>query len=123
MPRPRVVLVPGFTQTPSSWRDVAARLDDAEVVTPEVPVCPTFAETALAIGDACGRARYAGYSMGGRLCLRLALERPDLVEKLVLISATPGLRSEDERAGRIASDEQLAQAVERDGVEAFIEQW
>jgi 2-succinyl-6-hydroxy-2,4-cyclohexadiene-1-carboxylate synthase len=110
------VLVPGFTQTASSWRiDGATTLD--------VPVRDSFVATALALGDAGGRATYAGYSMGGRLCLRLALERPDLVDALVLVSATAGLRTDEERAARVASDEALAQSVEHDGVSAFLERW
>ena len=55
-------------------------------------------ETAAAIGEREGRAVYAGYSMGGRLCLRLALDRPDLVRGLVLLSASPGIADDAERA-------------------------
>lgn len=110
------MLVPGFTQTPSSWRIAGA-------TTLDVPLRDSFVATALALGEAGGHATYAGYSMGGRLCLRLALERPDLVERLVLVSATPGLRTDEERTARVASDEALAQSVERDGVDAFLERW
>ena len=45
----------------------------------DVPPPTTFAATAHAIGDRVAGAIYVGYSMGGRLCLRLALDRPDLV--------------------------------------------
>jgi 2-succinyl-6-hydroxy-2,4-cyclohexadiene-1-carboxylate synthase len=41
----------------------------------------------------------------------------------VLVSASPGLADDDERAARLASDEKLARAVERDGVERFVESW
>ncbi len=43
------------------------------------------------IGDLGERGVYVGYSMGGRLALRLALERPELVRALVLVSATAGI--------------------------------
>ena len=61
--------------------------------------------------------------MGGRLCLRLAVDRPDLVERLVLVSASPGLADPAERDARRASDEELARDVERRGVEAFLRDW
>ena len=44
----------------------------------------------MPIGELGGAGMYVGYSMGGRLCLRLALDRPDLVRALVLVSASPG---------------------------------
>jgi 2-succinyl-6-hydroxy-2,4-cyclohexadiene-1-carboxylate synthase len=121
---PRVVLVPGFTQTAASWRGVTPVLrETGDVVAVEVPTRATFATTALAIGSQGRRAVYAGYSMGGRLALRLALDRPQLVSALVLISSTAGIADETARRQRIDSDEALAESVERDGVDAFLERW
>ena len=37
--------------------------------------------------------------MGARFCLHLALARPDLVRRLVLISGTAGIEDDDERGG------------------------
>jgi 2-succinyl-6-hydroxy-2,4-cyclohexadiene-1-carboxylate synthase len=119
-----VVFVHGFTQTAASWRPVDALLDetfDRRLL--DVPGGLDFVATASALGDAGGRATYVGYSMGGRLCLQLALDRPDVVERLVLVSASPGIADADERAARRASDEQQAQEIERDGVDAFLEHW
>jgi 2-succinyl-6-hydroxy-2,4-cyclohexadiene-1-carboxylate synthase len=118
----RFILVPGFTQTPASWRRVQDALDaSAEVVT--VHVEATFAATAAAIGDRAGEGMYVGYSMGGRLCLQLALDRPDIVRALVLVSASPGLADPAERADRVAADEALARRVERVGTAAFLDEW
>jgi 2-succinyl-6-hydroxy-2,4-cyclohexadiene-1-carboxylate synthase len=119
----RLVLVPGFTQTAASWGDVRAQLNDVDVMAIDVPTGLGFVETAAAIGEDGGPAIYAGYSMGGRLCLRLALERPDLVRGLVLISGSPGIADDAERAARRDADERLARDVERDGVGAFLEAW
>lgn len=120
----RLVVVPGFTQTAASWDPVRAHLgDDIEVVALDVPSGLDFATTASAIGDRGGRAVYAGYSMGGRLGLRLALDRPDLVRGLVLISGSPGIADAGERAARRKADEELAREIEREGVDAFLERW
>jgi 2-succinyl-6-hydroxy-2,4-cyclohexadiene-1-carboxylate synthase len=122
--RPRVVLVPGFTQTAASWRAVQEVLEEScDVLALDVPQRDSFTETAVSIGAEGGRAVYAGYSMGGRLALRLALERPELVQALVLVSSTAGIADDSERAARIEADEALAQSVERDGVDAFLERW
>jgi 2-succinyl-6-hydroxy-2,4-cyclohexadiene-1-carboxylate synthase len=121
---PKVVLVPGFTQTASSWDGVRDVIDaSCDVVALDVPVRESFRETAEAIGTRGGRAVYAGYSMGGRLCLRLALDHPHLVRGLVVVSATPGIADDDARRARAASDEELARSIERDGVDAFLERW
>jgi 2-succinyl-6-hydroxy-2,4-cyclohexadiene-1-carboxylate synthase len=61
--------------------------------------------------------------MGGRLCLRLALDRPDLVRELVLVSASPGIADPVERDVRRDADDTLARDVERDGVDAFLDRW
>jgi 2-succinyl-6-hydroxy-2,4-cyclohexadiene-1-carboxylate synthase len=125
-----LVLVPGFTQSATSWDPVLdARgpgwwLDQGfDVTAIDVPDGLEFAATATALGEQGGPGVYVGYSMGGRLCLQLALDRPDVVERLVLVSATPGIADEAERAARRAADEDLALGIERDGVDAFLERW
>ena len=52
---------------------------------------------AALLGAAGGRADYLGYSMGARFCLHLALARPDLVRRLVLVSGTAGIDDAGER--------------------------
>jgi 2-succinyl-6-hydroxy-2,4-cyclohexadiene-1-carboxylate synthase len=114
-------LVHGFTQSDRSWEPLRATLADAVAL--RVPDGLDFVATAHALGQAGGPATYVGYSMGGRLCLQLALDRPELVERLVLISASPGIADDAERAARRESDEALAREIERDGVETFLERW
>jgi 2-succinyl-6-hydroxy-2,4-cyclohexadiene-1-carboxylate synthase len=117
-------LVHGFTQTVRSWEPVEARLPrDWDVQAIEVPDGLDFVATAGTIGVRGGEGTWVGYSMGGRLCIRLALDRPDLVERLVLLSASPGIASPGEREHRLASDQRLVQELERDGVEKFIDRW
>jgi 2-succinyl-6-hydroxy-2,4-cyclohexadiene-1-carboxylate synthase len=127
----RVVLVHGFTQTRRSWdtvgRALAARFD---VVALDAPGHGERADVALDLWQGArllaqqgGAAAYVGYSMGGRLCLHVALAHPDLVERLVLLGATAGIRDAAERARRRADDEARAARIERDGVDAFLRDW
>lgn len=127
----RVVLVHGFTQTLRSWDPVVAELGGGyEVVRVDLPghggssrVGAGFVEAAAAVGEAGGPAVYVGYSMGGRLCLRLAADRPDLVRALVTVGASPGLADPGERRARQAADDELAAAIERSGTVTFLERW
>ena len=112
-------LVHGFTQSERSW----ASFPVEEATALRVPDGLDFVTTAHALADLGGRTAYVGYSMGGRLCLQLALERPELVEQLVLISSSPGIADDAERAARRDSDEALAREIEREGVDAFLERW
>lgn len=69
------------------------------------------------------RVNLLGYSMGGRVAMHVAAAMPEKVSTLVLESASPGIADEAERAARVVSDEALADAIERDGVPAFVERW
>jgi 2-succinyl-6-hydroxy-2,4-cyclohexadiene-1-carboxylate synthase len=111
------VLVHGFTQTASSWRGV---LDGVAI---DVQPHADLWTTAEWLGETAGAGEYVGYSMGGRLCLHLALARPDLVHRLVLLGTHPGVEDTEERARRRAADEEWARVVERDGVDAFLARW
>ena len=124
----RAVLLHGFTQGPQSWD--AVELPATEVVALTLPghggagaTDLTFEAAAAALAEEGGRGAWVGYSMGGRLALRVALDRPDLVERLVLLGASPGLADPAERAARAAVDEQLASGLERKGLEAFLDGW
>lgn len=80
-------------------------------------------EGAARLASAHGRGVWIGYSMGGRLCLHLALDRPEAVEALVLLGATAGIDDPTARARRHRDDEHLAARIERHGVEAFVDEW
>jgi 2-succinyl-6-hydroxy-2,4-cyclohexadiene-1-carboxylate synthase len=67
------------------------------------------------------RSHLAGYSMGGRLALHVAARRPERLLSLVTISAR---RLPEEALGpRRDADEELARAIERNGIEWFVEHW
>jgi 2-succinyl-6-hydroxy-2,4-cyclohexadiene-1-carboxylate synthase len=74
---------------------------------------------ALEVGDPV----VLGYSMGGRLAIDLALHTPARVPALILESASPGIQDPAEREARRRADEALADRIEQQGVEAFVEYW
>lgn len=120
----RLRLVHGFSQTARSWEPLERHLPpDWDVQALEVPDGLDFVATADALGHRGASGTWLGYSMGARLVLQLALDRPEVVERLVLLSGTAGIESPQQRQARRASDEQLARDAERDGVDQFLERW
>ena len=119
----RLLLLHGFTATGHSWDAVRDRLggERYSAVAPDLRG-PSIAAVVDALRQDEPYA-LAGYSMGGRIALHLALAQPQLVRRLVLVSTTAGIEDPAERAARRAADEALAAEIERDGVEAFADRW
>lgn len=65
----------------------------------------------------------AGYSMGGRAALNFAVKYPERVKGLILESASPGIKSEEERKKRIKKDAELAQFISGCTIEEFVDYW
>jgi len=128
---PRLALLHGFTQTGRSWAPLLPALATRfDVCTPDIPghgaraaVRAGMWEAADLLSGECGAGRWLGYSMGGRLALHVALARPALVERLVLVGATAGLDDSAARAERRRADEEGAARLERDGLDAFLAEW
>ncbi|MBX3283989.1 MAG: alpha/beta fold hydrolase [Actinobacteria bacterium] len=128
---PRVVLVHGFTQTHVAWMPVVAELvRDHQVVAVDLPghggsseIAADLPLAARLLGEAGGHATYVGYSLGGRVALRLALDHPDLVDGLVLLGATAGIDDPAERAARRDADGALADRIVDDGLPRFLREW
>jgi 2-succinyl-6-hydroxy-2,4-cyclohexadiene-1-carboxylate synthase len=130
----RVVLVHGFTQNRACWAPfdhaLASGVAPVSVTAVDLPGHGSAAALDLDFGASTGRlgidggqATYLGYSMGGRVALALACQVPAIVERLVLVSASPGIADPTERAARCVSDEALADRLERIGLDAFLEEW
>jgi 2-succinyl-6-hydroxy-2,4-cyclohexadiene-1-carboxylate synthase len=126
-----VALVHGFTQTSRCWGPLRSALEAAhEVVAIDAPghgtasaISADLPEAGERTFEAAGPATYVGYSMGGRIVLHTALAHRDHVERLVLISATPGIEDPDARAARRRDDEALADRVLEVGTAAFVSEW
>ena len=64
-----------------------------------------------------------GYSMGGRLALHWAIAHPDRVRRLILIGASPGLATPEERNERRLGDATLAEFIRTRALDAFFKYW
>jgi 2-succinyl-6-hydroxy-2,4-cyclohexadiene-1-carboxylate synthase len=64
-----------------------------------------------------------GYSMGGRLALTFAILFPNMVRKLILESASPGLLTAAEREKRCMKDLELADFIKEHSIEHFVDYW
>lgn len=137
---PPLVFLHGFTWDGASWAEVAERLSNRYYcVAPDLPghgdswspepvsdwsftrVVDSLEEALQEVG--LTRAHLVGYSMGGRLALQLALRPVFGLDGLVLIGASTGLATVEERQARVQSDAELAQRLVAEGTEAFLERW
>lgn len=134
----RFVLAHGFTQNSACMRPFATRLAAAieaqqrtiEVVMLDAPGHGAsehdkadLIDAASLLVEAGGDGHYVGYSMGGRMLLHAALLFPEQFRSLTLIGATAGIVPGAERARRLVSDDRLADRMQRDGLESFIDFW
>jgi 2-succinyl-6-hydroxy-2,4-cyclohexadiene-1-carboxylate synthase len=134
-----VLFLHGFMGSSADWRVVMSALGDrAFSIAVDLPghgsslrLPPetyTIAGATRAVIDALDkleveRTLIAGYSMGGRLALYLALRYPERCSGLFLESASPGLESEEERASRRAADEEKAKRLESGDFDEFLQDW
>jgi 2-succinyl-6-hydroxy-2,4-cyclohexadiene-1-carboxylate synthase len=127
-----IVLLHGFTLTGRSWDPVLERLEGAEAVAPDLrghgdardrrPI--DFASVSADVAAAAPEgAILCGYSLGGRVALRAAVDHPGRFGRLVLIGASPGIADRSEREARRRADEALAERAEAMTMEAFAHEW
>ena len=136
-----LVLLHGFTGTHRTWDGLSERLAEEHfLIIPDLPGhgksgvsksregmgvrATSQAVVELLRTEAGGRkAVLVGYSLGGRVALDLACARQELLSRLVVEGASPGLERSDEREDRRARDDALADEIEARGVGWFVDHW
>ncbi|MCH8844071.1 MAG: 2-succinyl-6-hydroxy-2,4-cyclohexadiene-1-carboxylate synthase [SAR324 cluster bacterium] len=138
--RPTILLIHGFAGDSTVWAPFRERLRAVgDTVAVDLighgrspcPVEPERYRIEACLDDlermlerrASPPAWWVGYSMGGRLALTAAVNKPHLVRGVVLESTTAGISDPSERRERVASDSALADAILVRGMEAFVDRW
>lgn len=130
-PPVRVVALHGFTLHGGMFAELADELGSG-VAAPDLPghgqskIDPvTTAAAVTAVSELLtnlDKPLLLGYSQGARIALQVALNRPELIESLVLASGAPGLSDKARELRRVA-DDRLAAQIETLGVASFIDGW
>lgn len=128
---PSISYLHGFTQTKESWLPVIEQLEQDHshclLDAPGHGLSPdgqrTLQQAASDVAESMHPGILVGYSMGARIALHVALQHPEIVTALVLISGTAGIDDASERSARCANDESLAQRITEIGIESFINEW
>lgn len=135
-----LVLLHGFTGSVAAWGGLRSALARRRRVIafdlpghgsspvppdPQQARLPQVAEALVHRLAALGvqRADWLGYSLGARAALHVAVAHPEAVRTLVLEGASPGIADSVERAARATADARLAESIERDGLERFVDAW
>jgi 2-succinyl-6-hydroxy-2,4-cyclohexadiene-1-carboxylate synthase len=123
----RVIFVPGFMQRGDAWAPVAELLPerypsvllDHEQHTLE----GRLEEIATAAGEGEVPAALVGYSLGGRVALRAALQQPERYAALVTVGAGAGIDDAGARTARADADERMAAWMETTPIEDIVQIW
>ena len=135
-----VLVLHGFTGSARSMEPLTGELARSwTVIAPDLrghggsgaPDGPAAYHVERLIGDldavldvnGAGNAAIVGYSLGARLALCYAIARPDRVRCVVAISAGLGYADPEAARERRNRDEELAEGIEGNGVEWFVERW
>ena len=128
------LLLHGFAGTGRSWDAVIQAAADPQW-RPNAPDLPGHGDAGEAAAGgipglaAALTAEYrpigtlAGYSMGGRIALQMALDHPGSTDRLVLVSVSPGIEDPGERAERSTADHELAARFEEMSAQEVADTW
>lgn len=132
-----IVLLHGFTGTKETWQSVTSYLAESfrvfvidlpghgqtrneKIITMEQFVDDLHLLTRNLQLDSF---HLLGYSLGGRSALSYAMKYPKTLRSLILESASPGLKTKEEREARIKQDETLVEMMQEQGLFQFVSYW
>ncbi|MGG2056156.1 2-succinyl-6-hydroxy-2,4-cyclohexadiene-1-carboxylate synthase [Lysinibacillus pakistanensis] len=134
-----LVALHGFTGSTATWRNLAKALPHIRVIAVD---CIGHGQTAVPKENSrfsmdeqiqdleevirklqLEQFTLLGYSMGGRIALSYAIAYPERIKRLILESASPGLRTSQERSERCVRDNELAEKIIHNGLQSFVNAW
>jgi 2-succinyl-6-hydroxy-2,4-cyclohexadiene-1-carboxylate synthase len=136
-----LVMLHGFTGRGSNWLPFCSALSgNSKLILPDIIghgsteasldkgenySLTSVAEHIVDIMDEFGFEKFdvLGYSMGGRVAIAISILFPERIRKLVIESASPGLKSYLECSDRHLSDAKLAGSIIENGIEVFVDYW
>jgi 2-succinyl-6-hydroxy-2,4-cyclohexadiene-1-carboxylate synthase len=136
--KPTLVLLHGFMGRGEDWLPLARRwlAPYFFCVMPTLPGHGTHIPADLLTFDTVADGLYTlvqqvtvapvnllGYSMGGRLALYFAHRYSSSVNRVVLEGASPGISDPQARTERARQDDQRAEKIRQQGMEAFVHDW
>jgi 2-succinyl-6-hydroxy-2,4-cyclohexadiene-1-carboxylate synthase len=127
---PPVVLFHGFLGNRNDWLSIVTALKDRwYCIVPDLPghgkridhdLNQMMEEITTLIKTPF---HLIAYSLGGRLAIKLAHDRPELIASLCLESAHPGLRTAQDKKQRILADARWASRFKHEPIEAVLRDW
>jgi len=138
--QPLILLLHGFMGSSDDFNEVISLLsEELGCLAVDLPghgktqvkgdePCYNMSNTAQGINDLLDELKIdkcslVGYSLGGRLALSMMLNFPDRFEKVILESATAGLKTAAERKKRCQADAERALELENGDFRQFLEKW
>ena len=132
-----LVMLHGFTGSTATWNKfIKAKKEKLQMIVVDLPGHGRTRTSSPRSMEACcqdlkelfnhlqlEKINILGYSMGGRTALSFAMMYPEQVQTLVLESASPGLKTKQERVLRVEKDEKLARKIEGEGLSKFVAFW
>jgi len=135
-----LIFLHGFTGSANDWKKTAELIDDRFNKIAVDLIGHGKSETPIEVEKYSASSKYSqlldiinhftkekvillGYSMGGRAALSFATNYPDKIKGMILESISAGIEDPKEREERVKSDEELADFIETNSIENFIDHW
>jgi 2-succinyl-6-hydroxy-2,4-cyclohexadiene-1-carboxylate synthase len=117
-----IVFLHGFLGRAEDWEPVVSFLPSWSCIGFDLPGhgdSPFVEEFSIDIP----RFHLVGYSLGGRIAMAFAAKHPEQIASLSILSAHPGLQSEEEKQRRLIADAEWAKLLLELPIDEFLNRW
>lgn len=116
-----ITFVHGFLGSPDDWNPLTKYLTSPYQTLTLPGHLKTPFDLSFLEKEITEKVTLVGYSLGGRLAMDFARKFPERIERLIILSANPGLESGREE--RIVQDEEWISIIKKEGMDRFLDQW